>query len=678
MTSVLVSRSNDLVEEFSSLKMRKGHSTTKQQVLWVELFAISLKCKIDVNSMAPGPLMRRRQSGLSLGSVLLIALFVSTLLFALASTSVSHLHLRHHRSNSQVAELEAQSLVNLALAQVLQMEQVGETEEMSQVVFQAYPERTVSYEPGDTPYCTNNLLGTGSAEGWGGRVVPPESLHLVAQATEGGVSRIVEAVYFVPAFPYAVASASPIRSDGTVLVGSVESKDDASDGVDAGELGPADLFSNASGAAAVALSPGSEVKGNVGAVGEVALNGAVVAGDVDGGRDAVPLPKINVQRHDPRGLTGTNELSRLAPEEIPRALEGLNRHQGDLELTGPLELDNAVLFVDGDFVLRRGSSSQGGLRGYGALIVNGETRIEGASDFAHANGLALLSEGDLVIQGDGLDDSYFQGMLYSNGSVATKNVTILGGIISNSEGDSDGVLLEDSKAIHVPELLTINVESPPIWSFSAPTEGIDMIVQPEELGDIGALEFTVDYSIDYDFETETLVITPSGKAGLLLNDLYLMAHRRESPESRVRLGGLTSHELTFADGSSVEGHALEPSFLGTDTLDSLAGDSLRLRIPFEEIRRDSKALVGLNLPAAKVGSRLHDLTPGTDPTSAGTEYIVSPFTAELDEEQAAALRTQILAIVSGTISTPGAKWNFDPNQYLSLAEKIRISYWDVR
>lgn len=627
---------------------------------------------------------RRHQIGLSLGSVLLISLIVSTLLFALASTSVSHLHLRNHRSNAQLAENEAKSLVNLALAHVLQTEAEGEAEDPSPIVFEAFPERAISYTPGDNPYCTNNLFGAGSKEGWNGRVVPPESLHLVAEASMGGVTRTAEAVYFIPSFPYAVASASPIRSEGTVLVGSMKSKDEASDGIEASELGPADLFSNASGAAAIALSSGSEVKGDVGAVGEVALNGAIVKGQVDGGSEAVALPKIDVRRHDPDGLTGTNDLSTLAPEDIPRALEGLNRHDGDLELSGPLELDNAVLFVDGDFTLRR-SFSDGGLRGYGALVVTGETRIEGASDFAHVNGLALLSEGDLTIKGDGLDDSYFQGLLYSNGSVSTQNVTVLGGIISNSDDHTDGVSLEESKAIHVSELLSITVESPPVWSFQAPGNSITVGTSNKPTEEQGVLDFTVDYSIDYDFKTETLVITPSGKAGMLVRDPYLQILRagEQTLESVVRLGGLSENELTplGETGHFYDEYAssLAPNFEGTDILDSLAGRSLRIPVPFEKIQQDPETFVGLELPTARVSTSLAEGGDGKDSAHlVGTDYNLSSFTATLNEEQAAQLREKVLAIVSGSTSSPGAKWNFDPNQYLSLAEKIRLNFWDVK
>lgn len=86
-------------------------------------------------------------------------------------------------------------------------------------------------------------------------------------------------------------------------------------------------------------------------------------------------------------------------QQIPGTVEGspvfngLLRGTGSVRVTGPLRLDGAVLFVDGDLMLEQGVS------GVGAIIATGSVTVRGPVDLVTDNIVAMLAGGNLLLYG---------------------------------------------------------------------------------------------------------------------------------------------------------------------------------------------------------------------------------------------------------------------------------------
>ncbi len=286
------------------------------------------------------------------------------------------------------------------------------------------------------PCSTNNLAGDVAVPGWG-RSVPPASSHLIGCATVGGVTRNVEILMQMPAFPYAVAAGGSLRSNGDLLVGSVPAGTDPTtlDLRFEEELGPGNLLSNAPGSSSLVLGPNSRVTGDLRAGGEVLVDprGSRVGGQVKQNLAPVSLPRLDVRSYDPVAQ-GRSQVRHLAMDELSDpALIGFVRRQGDLRIRDGLALDNGVLFVDGDLRI------DGGAHGVGAIFVTGDTVLHGGSSLASDNQVALVSGGDVRIVGG--PNSHFQGMLYSDRDFRATRVMVLGSLVARGSVVLNGVTL---------------------------------------------------------------------------------------------------------------------------------------------------------------------------------------------------------------------------------------------
>ena len=71
-------------------------------------------------------------------------------------------------------------------------------------------------------YSTNNVAGDpvsgAPVSGWRGASVPGGLIRLLATGTSRGVTRTVEVVLIVSAYPYAIACDGPLQADGSLVV----------------------------------------------------------------------------------------------------------------------------------------------------------------------------------------------------------------------------------------------------------------------------------------------------------------------------------------------------------------------------------------------------------------------------------------------------------------------------
>ncbi len=380
--------------------------------------------------------------GASLASTLMLVAVLVTLSFALAGVGVSNLSFTTRLESLEHGRALSESVIALATDHLRTDVTIGTPANRGGLLEmrpRTGPGRALlTFDPllaarHSIPCSTNNLAGDVAVPGWG-RAVPPASAHLVGCATVGGVTRNVEILLQMPAFPYAVAAGGNLRSNGNLLVGSVPEGADPTT-LDEEELGPGNLLSNAPGSSSLVLGPNSRVTGDLRAGGEVLVDprGSRVGGQVKQNLAPVNLPRLDVRDYDPVAQ-GRSQVRHLAMDELSDpALIGFVRRQGDLRIRDGLALDNGVLFVDGDLRI------DDGVHGVGAIFVTGDTVLHGGSSLASDNQVALVSGGDVQIVGG--PNSHFQGMLYSDRDFRATQVMVLGSLVARGSVVLNGVTL---------------------------------------------------------------------------------------------------------------------------------------------------------------------------------------------------------------------------------------------
>ncbi|MGE0492109.1 MAG: hypothetical protein AB7S38_23040 [Vulcanimicrobiota bacterium] len=389
--------------------------------------------------------------------MLVVTALVVSAGFSLASLSVTHLNLTQRASNSERAENLARSAVHLGVARILEDAEhdygvAGTDDQTIEVRLPgtrpgAVGRLTFSRLRSDDlgiPCSTNNLQGNTSVSG-DGMVVPTAAVHLVGVGECAGVVRQVDAIVNLPAFPYALASAGPVRTHGAVVVSGLEGELAEGPLVTPPQLLPADLHSNALGTA-ISLASGSQLGGDVEAVGTVSRQPDVnVLGSVRDHADQLDLPSFDFSHYDPQAAGRV--FTSLEPSYAENlTLTGSSRREGDLTIDqGGLDLEGAILYVDGDLTIA------GGLRGKGIVCATGAVTLDGTAQVDPSSSLALLAGGDINLSGSGPHGSYLQGLVYTEGRFVADSVTLVGTLVAGGDGSAD-VDLTNTRIFSLPDL----------------------------------------------------------------------------------------------------------------------------------------------------------------------------------------------------------------------------------
>lgn len=395
---------------------------------------------------------------MSLGSSILFVLLIATLAFALSSLSLSHLSLMNRSSSEQMARNLARSVVARAIDRLLEDQGFGVEREgvVLDVAFSG-SSAWLAFDQDQARsrgilYSTNNLEGTNAVEGAAGPV-PAAAAHLVGVGHHAGTTVTVETYLHVPAFPYAVASAGPIRSSGGLLVAGLKGEPEGPAlELEPATMGTADIASNSGAEEAVWLAGVSTIRGDLQAAGRVIFEAeeeVAVLGEVRNYAEPVELPELTFDDYDPRvqGLPHQTLASDFY-NEGPTILSGSTVREGGLTVEGGLKLEGGVLLVEGDLVVR------GGLEGEGIVMVEGDVTIEGGTELRGGNELALMARGDVKLSGSGNRGSYFQGLVYTGGGVEADSISVVGTLIARGEEqvklhDVRLLLPEDGGAVEV-------------------------------------------------------------------------------------------------------------------------------------------------------------------------------------------------------------------------------------
>lgn len=387
--------------------------------------------------------------GSSLATTLVFTALALTLALALAGTSVSHLHFAASQAHTQRARAAAEAALALAVERVMTNPDFGRAGEVVEVELDDATGR-VTFDPGEALRSTSNRGNPEAIAGWDDRVVPAEAVHLVSRGRSAGRQAGAEAILLFPEFPYALASSGPVHSQGSLVVGGIEKLEDAFPAVDPEALLPADLASNAAGEAVV-LEGEAVVTGDIQAVGDVVLGEDVqLRGQVKRGSDPVPVQKVDIAELRP-------DSSEPLTETHGVRLRGARHYnQNRLELTGGLELEDGILFVNGDLEIH------GGVVGRGALIVDGRVTIHDGAALAADNQVALVASDTVTITGLDSGTSFFQGLVYTEGDLIAQDVTLMGAFVANREAGpldpGSRLTLENAGVVHFPEFASFETE----------------------------------------------------------------------------------------------------------------------------------------------------------------------------------------------------------------------------
>lgn len=392
--------------------------------------------------------MRRGNSLLT--TLVWIALIVC-LAFGLAGLTVSHLSSVNYQDNRQQAKRMARSVVSTAVARIMQDTDFGKSAKPSGLLeVQSEGARgRLSFEKDQgVPYSTNNLEQPNSTPGSEGQAVPKNSAYLIGVGTSGGVTQRVVAILAVPPFPYAIAASGSVEARGGLTIGSLNSVPDGPI-PDSSTFLPADLLANQSGSQSVFLGSDTHISGDVRSAGDIVLDPSAapdsiqVKGQLRSNAAPEKIPTIELSHYDPL-INGSqyNPLTRAIYGNGPTKLSGINRREGPMTVQEGLFLDGANLFVHGDL------SVLGGLTGKGVLVVDGNVTISGQSDFDSSNGMAVLSSHDFRISGGDPSGSYFQGLVYTEGSFNADKVTLVGSLVA--AGEPRPVTLTDTRVFQLP------------------------------------------------------------------------------------------------------------------------------------------------------------------------------------------------------------------------------------
>ncbi|MGE0487657.1 MAG: hypothetical protein AB7S38_00430 [Vulcanimicrobiota bacterium] len=388
-------------------------------------------------------------------TTMMIAALMLALGFTVVAMGFNHLNVSARLTNAQYASNLADSAIAKAIEEIILDEDFGTPSGSGTLVQVTLPNApadavgVLSFDETEADglginYSFNNLDSDTSASG-DGREVPPEAVHLVAAGRCNGVERKVEAVIYVPRFPYGLAANGPINSEGGLLVAEVADASVLDGGypIPDDQLLPGNVATNATDATTsidFKTTVGNiSIKGDLQSRGGASLNGAVatpadwasiVEGETRLGADQVDLPDIDLTSYAPNSSDPDVTTMTNPPTQPSLTLSGVTRSDGDLTIANDLDLNGGVLYVQGNLTVN------GGIKGKGAVVATGHIGISGNSSATSDNRAALLSGTGIDLVGTNKNAARFEGLVYSHGPVNASNITLSGTAVSTATTSS--------------------------------------------------------------------------------------------------------------------------------------------------------------------------------------------------------------------------------------------------
>jgi hypothetical protein len=408
----------------------------------------------------------------------------SKMAFAVAERNIIRVRLSRQNIDATSAESLAESGLAIAIASFQEDHQFGKKGESLryEIPVARDPKAYCSVEFSQTPAAGksfNNHQGDAVAV-CGEHRCPKNGLFITSTGVCNGVTRTVNSVLAAAPYDYAVGATGPIRSRGGMVLGSVPKGFDITKGVDVDKLEEAALLTVAADGdgAAVDLNGDCTLVGDLKSVGSIKLGSGVkhTKGQALANSQAEDVPDIPLSSYD-----FAPDLTPLVIDkniqDQPKSYSGLVSWKPNgtekLEFRNGLELNGATLRLKGDVVIH------GGIKGQGALIVDGKLTITGTNDLKADNQVALLAGGDIDVIGVSKESSQFQGLLYSKGpkGVHIENATVLGTVLAAGKdpqtGKGSSIEIEKATLAHTKQSLGADIEQG--WSGDPnPEKGIPL------------------------------------------------------------------------------------------------------------------------------------------------------------------------------------------------------------
>jgi len=404
---------------------------------------------------------------------------------------------------------------------------------------------------------------------------------------------------------------------------------------------PGDLVANSELANAIVLRGQSLITGDLQTAGEVQADnpGADIWGEVRAHCDPVELPKVDVASYDP-AVTGKPHSSLDAPPEDNPRLSGVVRFNSSQVIPGTLTLDSALVFVKGDLTVK------GGVKGKGALVVTGTTRLENGATLDAGNRLTLLGQGKVEILGSGKQSSAFQGIVYTEADFTVEKITVVGALFARGGADSV-VRLGECNLLANPEVEQLAIQG----------GGLSGHVMVPSAEGLNAYE-------------------PYYSAGLV--DLpYVLARVPQTaiPLSFERTPGKITVRAQVSWLEQIGGERTEFSF---DPADGAAAGDL-----YGYLSNRVTVLRGIVLPPPDLTVQLAlrilsgpPLVPPTVPFADALRANVKVRLGGTDHTFQRSDPGELLRQVNAfTESGGGETFRFDPSQFLKFEDRARISLW---
>jgi hypothetical protein len=281
--------------------------------------------------------------------------FVSTTLafLVVSLTSASYLHqlrFANGESTRQRASEMAESVTNLAVIYFQADPTFGTPGHADYSKVYSYSrdgcEALLTFDPVKAndlgiKVSTNNFQGGNAVPGGAGRDVPPGQVELLGHATYHNTTTEIRHLIGVPDFSFVLATNGTFESNGTLLVGELP------EGADPATVNLDDLLPGHLGAGGdVKLSGTADILGNVQSGNNVETSGNInIRGEVYGNRPMPDLPVVDIDRYRTETPFSGNLPSGATTSQT------IGQHtlvDGDLTVSGTLELSDAILFVDGN------------------------------------------------------------------------------------------------------------------------------------------------------------------------------------------------------------------------------------------------------------------------------------------------------------------------------------------
>ena len=407
--------------------------------------------------------MKRRGKALLL-IVVLIPL-VAMVLQALAQMLIlDQVAVRHNETQSQ-ARLMAEAGISTAVARIRREPEFGRGgESLVEKMGHAQDSEAgfaLTFDASAANSSVNNFrrdVGSRTADG---RICPSNSLLLRSYGRFRGETVVVEALLSIPPYPYALASAGKIHSRNGMVLGSVPPDFDPAKGLNEAQLTPAELMANSYADDALVLRKATIV-GNAKSAGGVDKDESVVVkqGELVAHARKEDVPVIDLSAIDFDANEFTTRLSQDVFSDKAE-LSGLVQWQGGtLRFSRGLHLNGATVRIKGNVVI------EGGIKGTGALLVDGNVTVNGCSELAADNECAIVAQGSVAMKGPG----YYQGLVYAGGAdgISLKDCTVIGTVLNAGKApDGTGAPMEVERATVAFQSKAVSTEFELGWSGNA-------------------------------------------------------------------------------------------------------------------------------------------------------------------------------------------------------------------